>query len=78
MKKHEYHIQAYENSDKSNTKEDPNQHDDLNLEMKERKPEVEIMKIEKHEYQIPVNDDMVYNDTHQHVQNKREMKEENE
>ena len=78
MKKHEYHIQAYENSDKSNTKEDQNQHDDLNLEMKERKPEVEIMKIEKHEYQIPVNDDMVYNDMHQHVQNKREMKEENE
>ena len=78
LKKHQYHIQAYEKSDKSNKNEDSDQHDDLNLKLKEQKPEVEIMKIEKHEDQIPVNDDIIYNDMHQHIQNKHEMKRENE
>ena len=78
LKKHQYHIQAYENSDKSNKNDDSDQHDDLNVKLKEQKPEVEIMKIEKHEDPIPINHDMLYNDMHQHIQKTREMKEENE
>ena len=78
LKKHQYYIQAYAKTEKKE-KDSPYNHDNgLKSEFKEQKPEVEIMKIEKHEDEVAVHNEMLYNDLHAPMQHKTETKEHNE
>ena len=64
LKKHQYYIQAYANSDKKEKDTPDNYGNGLKSEMKEQKPEVEIMKIEKHDDHVPIDNERMYNDIH--------------
>ena len=77
LKKRQYHIQAYENSGKNKKTDDyPDDNNEMKLEFKEQKPELEIMKIEKNEDQNTAQNEMMYSDMHVLMKHKNETKEE--